>query len=80
MGASMSPIGTARAQYHLRQILFYLNMYVMNKPEVLIANAATKFDSNGRLTDEPTREQIRALMEALVNWTERLKRAELITY
>src|SRR4029453_7542898 len=34
MGASPGAIGTARAQYHLRQILVYLNMFPINQPEV----------------------------------------------
>ncbi|HEY2004456.1 MAG TPA: NAD(P)H-dependent oxidoreductase [Candidatus Saccharimonadia bacterium] len=80
MGASIGPIGTARAQYHLRQILSYLNMYAINKPEVLIANAAEKFDEQGHLIDQDTRDYIEALVMALVSWTERLKKAELITY
>ncbi len=80
MGASVSPIGTARAQYHLRQILSYLNMFTINRPEVLITGAAAKFDSAGHLTDKATRDQIKALTDALVLWTTSLKRAELITY
>src|SRR5918997_1838619 len=36
MGASGGPVGTARAQYHLRQVLYGLNAYVLNKPEVFI--------------------------------------------
>lgn len=80
MGASISPIGTARAQYHLRQILSYLNMYTINKPEVLIAVAPDKCNSQGEFTDKATRDDIQSLVEALVIWTTRLKKAELITY
>jgi chromate reductase, NAD(P)H dehydrogenase (quinone) len=32
-------IGTARGQYHLRQILLYPNMFPINVPEVMIGNA-----------------------------------------
>ena len=80
MGASISAIGTARAQYHLRQILSYLDMYTINKPEVLITVASEKCNSSGDYTDEAIREQIRALVEALVSWTIRLKKAELVSY
>src|SRR6187551_2191994 len=38
MGASVGNIGTARAQYHLRQIMVYLNMYTLNQPEVMIGS------------------------------------------
>ncbi len=75
MGAAGSALGTARAQYHLRQTFVFLNMYPLNQPEVMIANAAEKFDQNGTLTDERTRERIRLLLEALVRWTRQLKRA-----
>ena len=44
MGASIGTIGTARAQYHLRQMLIFLNAFPVNKPEVMIGQAQTKFD------------------------------------
>lgn len=73
MSASIGLLGGARAQYHLRQSLVFLNMHALNQPEVMIANAAQKFDENGNLTDEETRKRIRQLIEALVDWTKRLK-------
>jgi chromate reductase len=39
MGASPAANGTARAQYHLRQVFVYLNIHTLNKPEVMIGNA-----------------------------------------
>jgi chromate reductase len=72
MGASMGNLGTARAQYHLRQIMVFLNMFPINQPEVMIANASTRFDTAGNLTDEATKNHIRALVTNLVAWTRRL--------
>lgn len=66
MGASAGSLGTARAQYHLRQIFVTLDMPVVNQPEVMIGNAAQLFDQNGRLTDESTRQFIQKLLGALV--------------
>jgi chromate reductase len=66
MGASAGSLGTARAQYHLRQVLVTLDMPVVNQPEVMIGNAAQRFDPDGRLTDEPTRQFIQKLLGALV--------------
>ena len=66
MGASAGSMGTSRAQYHLRQILVTLDMPVVNQPELMIANAATRFDQNGRLSDEATRQFIRKLLGALI--------------
>jgi chromate reductase len=69
-------VGTARAQYHLRQIAVFTNMLVLNKPELLIQNAWEKFDAEGNLTDETTRQQLADLLLALVNWTRRLNRSD----
>src|SRR5580704_5831999 len=49
MGASLGSIGTARAQYHLRQIFITLNLFTLNQPEVMIADAAHRFDAEGNL-------------------------------
>ena len=73
MGASIGMLGSARAQYHLRQIMVFLNMFPLNQPEVMIASASKRFDDQGTLTDEPTREFIRKQLEALASWTRRLK-------
>ncbi|HQT34280.1 MAG: NADPH-dependent FMN reductase [Thiobacillus sp.] len=66
MGASTGSQGTARAQYHLRQILVALDMSTVNQPEVMIDNAAQRFGPDGRLTDEPTRQSVQTLLETLV--------------
>jgi chromate reductase len=75
MGASPSMLGTARAQYHLRHTCVFLNIFPVNQPEVLIASASKKFDEQGRLTDEATRKFVMQLIQALVDWTVRLKRS-----
>jgi chromate reductase len=73
MGASVGTIGTARAQYHLRQIFVFLNMFPINQPEVMIGNAHERFDAQGDLTDETTKNFIRQLLQNLVDWTQRLR-------
>ena len=72
MGASGGTLGTARAQYHLRQMFVFLDMYAVNQPEVMIAAAHEKFDAEGNLKDERTKELIRSLLAALEAWTRRL--------
>ncbi len=74
MGASPGMLGSARAQYHLRQCFVFLNGMVLNRPEVMIANASNRFDAEGKLTDDGTRKIIASLLEALRDWTLRLKR------
>jgi chromate reductase len=73
MGASVGILGSARAQYHLRQCFVFLNMYPVNQPEVLIASAAQRFNERGELTDDTARELIRKLLAELLAWTKRLK-------
>jgi chromate reductase len=70
MGASSGLSGTMRAQYHLRQVAVFLDMHVMNKPEVFVRSAAEKV-SEGRITDEPTRKVIAEHMTALEKWVRR---------
>ncbi len=67
MSASPGMLGGARAQYHLRQMFVFLNGRILNRPEVMIASAHTRFDDEGRLKDEPTRELIGKLVMALVD-------------
>jgi chromate reductase len=74
MGASIGMLGTARAQYHLRQSCVFLDMVPLNQPEVMVPFAQDKVDENGRVKDAKTREKIRELLEALVVWTRRLKK------
>lgn len=57
MGASPSIQGTSRAQYHLRQVLVGLNMYPMNRPELMIGLAQEKFDGTG-LIDPETKKKL----------------------
>ena len=73
MGASVGMLGTARAQYHLRQSCVFLNMYPLNLPEVMVPFVQEKIDDKGNLTDLATRKKIAELVEALIIWTRRLK-------
>ncbi|MGA2769065.1 MAG: NAD(P)H-dependent oxidoreductase [Candidatus Bathyarchaeia archaeon] len=72
MGASTGMLGTARAQYHLRQCFVFLNMHTVNKPEVMVNYAPEKFDADGRLKDEKARERIAELIESLIALTTRM--------
>ncbi len=73
MGASAGTHGTSRAQYHLRQCFVFLNGLVMNRPEVMIPAAQNKFDAEGKLTDQATRDFIVAHLAAFKAWVLRLK-------
>jgi chromate reductase, NAD(P)H dehydrogenase (quinone) len=72
MGASVGMLGTARAQYHLRQTFVFLNMYPLNKPEIMVPFASQNFDGEGNLTNEKTKQLISQMLQSLVEWTSRL--------
>ena len=72
MGASPGMIGTARAQYHLRQCFVFLSCSALNQPEVMVSFAQEKIDKDGKVTDQTTRELIRKLIENLIALTRRL--------
>ncbi len=73
MGASPGTSGTARAQLALRQSFVFTQTHALLSPEVLVAGAREKFDAEGSPTDEKTRERIGKLLQALKEWTERLR-------
>lgn len=66
VSASVGMFGGVRAQYHLRQCFVFLNMDAVLQPELAIADAASKFDSQGKLTHEPTRQLLAQLLQKLV--------------
>jgi chromate reductase, NAD(P)H dehydrogenase (quinone) len=71
MGASAGVLGTARAQYHLRQTFVFLDMPVVNQPEVMIGSAAAKFDANGNLADDMAKKLIGQLLTNLCDLAKR---------
>jgi chromate reductase len=64
----------SKAKYHLNQVLIYLNMHGLNKPDIMVPNAQEVFDEQGNLKDEHTKEKIKEMLQALAEWTERLKK------
>jgi chromate reductase len=75
MGASIGMLGTARAQYHLRQSFVFLNAFVLNRPEIMVPFAEQKFDASGNLTDNRTKELIADLFAELILWAKKLRPA-----
>jgi chromate reductase, NAD(P)H dehydrogenase (quinone) len=73
VGATTGNFGTVRAQLALRQVFVFTESYVLLKPEVLVRQAASVF-SDGRLTDEPTRDLLRQFLAALAAWTHHHRR------
>ncbi len=74
IGAGAGMAGTAHAQGDLRRTFVFLDIHPINKPEVRIGQAHTKFDANGGLTDEAARGFIRDMLVALESWTRQISR------
>ena len=74
--------GTARAQMQLQETLAETGSVVMVKPGVMVqAYAPRRFDSEGNLIDEETKNLLRAHLSEFTTWTLRLVRPmEFVRY
>ena len=72
--ASQGPLGGARVQYDVRRILVQLWALMLPRPEVFIGVAQTKFDKEGRLTDETTRKFLTDLLAGFKDWILRMQK------
>jgi len=62
-------MGTSRAQYHLRQVCVFLDLRLLNKPEVFVNAFAGNFDEQGNLTGERIQQLIIEQLIQLQSWT-----------
>jgi chromate reductase len=76
MGATPGHFGTRGSQYQLRQSLTPLNAFVMPQPQVLVFDAASRFDDDLRLSDERTRELLERFLATFAAWVRRFRDAE----
>jgi chromate reductase len=67
MGASPSQFGTVRAQAQLRQVLFAVDAAIIQRPEVIVSNAPSRFDPEGNLIDPDTRSFLAGLVGNLIS-------------
>ncbi|KAH7285405.1 hypothetical protein KP509_33G026700 [Ceratopteris richardii] len=67
--------GGGRSQYHLRQTGVFLDLHFINKPELFVKafESPAKFDADGNLIHEDTRERVKSLLLALQTWTRRIQ-------
>ena len=73
MSASIGKLGGARAQYHLRQTFVFLNMHPINRPEVMLSDAAHNVDENGKVTNEADTPTYPPTTRSTRTWTIQLK-------
>jgi chromate reductase, NAD(P)H dehydrogenase (quinone) len=73
IGCTPYALGAFGAQNHLRQVVMYLNMPVLQQPEFYLGNAGDKFNDHGDLTDEQTYKKISELWGAFIQWINKIK-------
>jgi chromate reductase, NAD(P)H dehydrogenase (quinone) len=73
VGAATGMSGTIRAQTHMRQMLVYSDSPCLLQPEVLIPRAHERFDKQGNLTDDSTKQLIERFAVAMVAFVHRMK-------
>lgn len=56
------------ANHHLRQVLAFLNMPVVQQPEVYIANIHELLDENGKITNEDTNGFLQSVVNAFAGF------------
>jgi chromate reductase len=72
IGVAGGLLGTARAQYPLRQTLGVLSVQLLGQPEVFIGGAGQKFDADGKLTDQGTLEFLGKMVAAFIKFARRV--------
>jgi chromate reductase len=71
MGASPGMTGTARSQAQLRQAFVSTNTPTLLQPEVLVSRANDKFNLEGQLTDQATRDVLKRFLAQFGVWIAR---------
>jgi len=70
---SVSPgaLGAFGANHHLRQSMVFLDVPMLQQPEMYIGHAAQMFDEQGKLTDDAMRERLAKFLAVFTQWIER---------
>jgi len=70
---SISPgvIGAFGANHHLRQMLVFLDMPVMQQPEAYLGGVGKWFDADGKLIDKSAEEFLQKFIDAYAKWVAR---------
>ena len=72
IGVAGGLLGTARAQYPLRQTVGVLSVQLLGQPEVFIGGAGQKFDADGNLTDQATIDFLGKMLSTFITFAERV--------
>ena len=69
---SPGAIGGFGANHHLRQMMVFLNVPMLQQPEAYVGNAAALLDAEGRITNDATRAFAQKFIDAYGVWVEKL--------
>lgn len=72
-GVSIGSFGTLRGQYHLREILFSVNVSVLPQPQVFIGPSSDAFNPDGSFKNEKTVELLKSLIQKTLEAAEKMK-------
>jgi chromate reductase len=74
ISASPGKVGGFGANHHLRQSLVFLDMPVLQQPEMYLGGANTLFDGDGSLIDDDARSLLIKFASAFAAWIDRTAR------
>ncbi len=72
MGSSPGALGATRAQQHLKLVLMATMSQIMPHQGVAVGAVHTKFDADGRLTDDTTRTFLAQFVAQFADWIRRV--------
>jgi len=73
IGATVGRWGTRLAQAALRHILHANQALILPQPLMFVREAEQLFDADGKLADQPTRNDLRELLGAFAQWIESVR-------
>ena len=68
IGCSPYKLGAFGAVNHLRQVLMYVNMPILQQPEFYLGEIGSKLTSNGDINDDETQQHINDYWTAFIHW------------
>jgi chromate reductase len=71
MSTSMGALGGFGANHHLRQMLTFFDMPVLQQPEAYVGNTPTLFDADGQLVNEQSEAFFKTFVDAFAALIER---------
>jgi len=66
-------MGSARSQYHLRQVCVFLDLHPLNKPEVFSNAFDGSFDEEGSVVNPKIQNLIVEQLQALLSWAQTIR-------